>query len=55
MVVAASVITLEMPGQIVDTNGIFSEESLGTVSWNFPGSALRDCEYIPHAVSVVDN
>ncbi|MBN1570229.1 MAG: hypothetical protein JXA73_20475 [Acidobacteria bacterium] len=48
-------ITLKMPGQIVVTNGIFSEESLGTVSWEFRGSALHDCEYVLHAVSVVEN
>jgi hypothetical protein len=48
------IITLKMPGQIVDTNGIFSEESLGTVSWDFQGSALRDCEYVLHAISVLD-
>jgi hypothetical protein len=49
------IITLKMPGQIVVTNGIFSEESLGTVSWEFRGNALHDCEYVLHAVSIVDN
>ena len=48
-------ITLEMPGQIVETNGLPEEDSMGTVAWHFKGSELRDCEYILHAVSVVDN
>ena len=48
-------ITLKMPGQIVVTNGIFDGEALGTVSWQFSGSNLNDCEYVLHAVSVVDN
>ena len=48
-------IALEMPGQIVETNGIFDGESLGTVSWQFSGSDLNDHEYVLRAVSVVDN
>lgn len=48
-------IKLKMPGQIVETNGIFSEESLGMVSWEFQGSSLHDGEYILRALSVVDN
>lgn len=48
-------ILLKMPGQIVFTNGIFSEDSLGTVYWKFSASDLNDCEYVLHAVSVVDD
>jgi len=47
-------ITLKMPGQIVATNGIFNGESLGTITWEFSASALNDCEYVLHAVSVTD-
>jgi Ca2+-binding EF-hand superfamily protein len=48
-------ILLKMPGQIVVTNGIPVEDSLEAVYWKFPASALNDCEYVLHAVSVADN
>ncbi|MBN2319442.1 MAG: hypothetical protein JXR49_10215 [Acidobacteria bacterium] len=48
-------ISLTMPGQIVVTNGIFDGESMESVSWKFSGNDLNDCEYVLHAVSVLDN
>lgn len=48
-------VDLELPGEVIDANGLVDPDHPGGVHWEFDGNALHDVDLPLYALSVVDH